>query len=50
VLRCKDDMASVLVECGFLLNQIEEQKLKSEEYQNKIAESIENSVKFYYNQ
>lgn len=50
VLRCNDDMPGVLVECGFLSNPAEEQKLKSEEYQNKIAESIENSIKFYYNQ
>lgn len=50
VLRYNDDMPSVLVECGFLSNQEEEQNLKSEEYQNKIAQSIENSIKTYYNQ
>lgn len=50
VLRCNDDMPSVLVECGFLSNYNEEQKLKSEEYQNNIVECIENSIKIYYNQ
>ena len=50
VLRCNDDMPSVLIECGFLSNYDEEQKLKSEEYQNNIVESVENSIKEYYNQ
>ncbi|MBV7274672.1 N-acetylmuramoyl-L-alanine amidase CwlD [Clostridium thailandense] len=50
VLRCNDNMPSVLIECGFLSNYNEEQKLKSEEYQNKIVESVENSIKNYYNE
>jgi len=49
VLRCHDTMPSVLVECGFLSNPIEAQKLTTDEYQNKIAESIANSVDEYYN-
>ena len=40
ILRVNDDMPSVLVECGFLSNYEEEQKLKSDEYQQKIADSI----------
>lgn len=49
VLRNNDDMPSVLVECGFLSNVVEEQKLSNEEYQSKIAESITKSIKSYYN-
>ncbi|MGH4120632.1 N-acetylmuramoyl-L-alanine amidase CwlD [Clostridium sp.] len=50
ILRENDSMASVLVECGFLSNYEEEQKLKSDIYQEKIAESISKSVgEFYIN-
>jgi len=49
VLRNNDDMPSVLVECGFLSNVLEEQKLNSDEYQSKIADSITKSIKSYYN-
>lgn len=48
VLRVNDEMPSILVECGFLSNPIEERKLKSDEYQDKIADSIVKSVKAYY--
>ena len=44
ILRENDNMPSVIVECGFLSNYEEEQKLKSEEYQEKIADSISKSV------
>ncbi|MGV8982781.1 N-acetylmuramoyl-L-alanine amidase CwlD [Clostridium sp.] len=44
VLRENDNMPSVIVECGFLSNNEEEQKLKSNEYQEKIAKSISKSV------
>lgn len=50
VLRVNDDMPSVLVECGFLSNAIEEEKLNSDEYQSKIADCITKSIKSYYNQ
>ena len=42
-------MPSVLVECGFLSNYEEEQKLKSNEYQEKIANSISKSIGEFYN-
>lgn len=48
VLRNNDTMPSVLVECGFLSNSAEEQKLKSEDYQDKIVESIAKSINIYY--
>lgn len=50
VLRVNDDMPSVLIECGFLSNQMEEQKLVTDEYQNKIAKSIVKSVQMYYSE
>jgi len=44
LLREYDNMPSVIVECGFLSNNEEEQKLKTEGYQDKIAVSISKSV------
>jgi N-acetylmuramoyl-L-alanine amidase len=50
ILRENDNMPSVLVECGFLSNYEEEQKLKSDIYQEKIADSISKSIgEFYIN-
>jgi N-acetylmuramoyl-L-alanine amidase len=49
ILREHDDMPSIIVECGFLSNFEEEQKLKSEEYQEKIAGSISKSVGEFFN-
>ncbi|MBZ9689438.1 N-acetylmuramoyl-L-alanine amidase CwlD [Clostridium estertheticum] len=48
ILRENDIMPSVIVECGFLSNYEEEQKLKSNEYQEKIASSISKSVGEYF--
>lgn len=48
ILRENDNMPSVLVECGFLSNYEEEQKLKSDEYQEKIAVSIGKSVDEFF--
>lgn len=48
VLRVNDDMPSILIECGFLSNPGEEQKLTTDEYQNIIAESIVKSLNTYY--
>ncbi|OAA94846.1 germination-specific N-acetylmuramoyl-L-alanine amidase precursor [Clostridium coskatii] len=48
VLRCEDTRPSVLIECGFLSNAQEKNKLVTDEYQNKIADSIARSVKEYY--
>ena len=49
ILREYDNMPSVIVECGFLSNDEEEQKLKSDEYQQKIAGSISKSVGEVFN-
>lgn len=49
LLRCNDEMPSVIVECGFLSNPVEENKLKNEEYQNNIANSIQKSIIMYFN-
>ena len=48
ILRENDDMASVIVECGFLSNYDEEQKLKSNEYQERISNSISKSISEYF--
>lgn len=48
ILRGKYDIPAVIVECGFLSNYQEEQKLKTEEYQRKVANSIANSIDRYF--
>jgi len=40
-------MAGVIVECGFLSNPEESQKLKDEEYQKKIADALAESISIY---
>lgn len=42
-------MPSILIECGFISNAKEEEKLKNDEYQSKIAWAIAESVEKYYN-
>lgn len=49
VLRNVEKIPAVIVECGFLSNYNEEEKLKSDSYQDKIAESLLKSIKKYYN-
>ncbi|OFI06855.1 germination-specific N-acetylmuramoyl-L-alanine amidase precursor [Clostridium acetireducens DSM 10703] len=49
VLKDSEEIPSVLVECGFLSNLLEESKLKSDSYQDKIAESICKSIVEYFN-
>jgi N-acetylmuramoyl-L-alanine amidase len=49
ILRENDNMPSVIVECGFLSNYEEEQKLKTPQYQEKIADSITKSVGEFFN-
>ena len=48
ILRCNNNIPSVIVECGFLSNEKEEAKLNSDKYQGKIAESLCKSIKMYY--
>lgn len=48
ILACNDIMPSVLVECGFLSNYEEEKRLLSEEYQQKIVDSIVKSINQYF--
>jgi N-acetylmuramoyl-L-alanine amidase len=48
ILRCHDDIPSVLVECGFLSNPDEEQKLKKESYQEQIAKSLARSIEEFF--
>ena len=48
ILRDGYEAPSIIVECGFITNYEEEQKLKDEAYQQKIAEAIAESVNKYY--
>ncbi|MDU1314047.1 MAG: N-acetylmuramoyl-L-alanine amidase CwlD [Clostridium septicum] len=48
ILRDKYEGASVLVECGFLSNPEEENKLKSEEHQNALVEGISTGIDKYF--
>jgi len=48
ILRDGYEGACILVECGFLSNYEEEQKLKTDEYQNKIADGIKCGVDKYF--
>jgi N-acetylmuramoyl-L-alanine amidase len=48
ILRCYSNIPSVIVECGFLTNPIEEKKLITEEYQDMIAKSIVKSIEEYF--
>ena len=43
ILQCRT-IPSIIVECGFLSNAAEEEKLRTEDYQKKIAQSIAKSV------
>ncbi len=48
ILRDGYEGASIIVECGFLSNYEEEQRLKTEEHQNKIVEGIFKGIEKYY--
>lgn len=48
ILRDGYEGACVLVECGFLSNHEEEQRLKSDEHQDKIVKGIINGVNKYF--
>lgn len=48
ILRNDNDVPSVIVECGFISNPKEEERLKDEKYQKKIAEVISKSVEDYF--
>lgn len=48
VLR-ETTMPAILVECGFITNELEEGKLKTDSYQDKIVSSIVSGVKEYFN-
>ncbi|WP_243159333.1 N-acetylmuramoyl-L-alanine amidase CwlD [Clostridium sp. cel8] len=48
ILRENDTMPSIIVECGFLSNYEEKQKLISDSYQEKIAVSLSKSINEYY--
>ena len=43
-----NDIPSVLIECGFLSNNEEAEKLKTEDYQKQVAFSIATGILNYY--
>lgn len=50
ILRSYDEMPSVIVECGFISNPQEEDKLKDSSYHDQLAESIAKSINMYFQQ
>ncbi len=48
ILRDGYNGASIIVECGFLSNNEEEAKLKTEEHQNKIVDGITKGINNYF--
>jgi len=45
----KSTIPAILIECGFLSNKDEAQRLNTEEYQNQIAQGIANGIISWYN-
>lgn len=50
ILRCQAERPGVLVECGFLSNTEEAQKLAKNDYQQKIADSLAGSINKFFNE
>lgn len=48
VLRNVGEIPAVLIECGFLSNEVEESKLKTDIYQEKITKIIALSIQSYF--
>lgn len=48
-LMDKAKIPACLIECGFLSNPIDEENLKNEEYQEKIADAIVSGIENYFN-
>lgn len=48
ILRCGNDIPSVIIECGFLSNDAEREKLEDVSYQQKVAESIGKSLEEFF--
>jgi N-acetylmuramoyl-L-alanine amidase len=48
ILRDNDEMPAVIIECGFLSNKEECEKLTEDEYQTRLVQSISKSIKTYY--
>lgn len=50
ILRCEPEKPGILVECGFLSNPQEAEKLAKNDYQQKLADSLARSVKQYFDE
>ena len=48
ILRNPPEIPAIIIECGFLSNAAEAEKLKSDSYQQKVAQSIVKAVNLYF--
>ncbi|HCW03396.1 MAG TPA: N-acetylmuramoyl-L-alanine amidase CwlD [Clostridium sp.] len=48
IMRNPPDIPAIIIECGFLSNEAEAQKLKSDGYQQQLAQSIVKTVNMYF--
>jgi N-acetylmuramoyl-L-alanine amidase len=47
-MRSPPDIPAIIIECGFLSNEAEAEKLKTDSYQQELAKSIVRTVKIYF--
>lgn len=48
VLRCNDSIPSIIVECGFISNSAEVEKLVNPDYQRLLAKTLAGSIEEYF--
>ncbi|NLZ49874.1 MAG: N-acetylmuramoyl-L-alanine amidase CwlD [Clostridiales bacterium] len=48
IMRNPPDIPAIMIECGFLSNEAEAQRLKSDSYQQQLAQSIARTVNMYF--
>jgi N-acetylmuramoyl-L-alanine amidase len=48
IMRSPPDIPAIIIECGFLSNEAEAEKLKTDSYQQELAKSIVRTVKIYF--
>ena len=48
IMRNPPNIPAIIIECGFLSNEMEAQKLKSDSYQQQLAQTIVKTVNMYF--
>lgn len=48
IMRNPPDIPAIMIECGFLSNEAEAQRLKSDSYRQQLAQSIARTVNMYF--